>query len=83
MQVGKHLILDKKTQKLRKFTYQDVTYDSDGWADAEKFKPCNYDLVYIKALNKRKIITAWKTPNSWDGFRLPADGNVLYWKRHH
>lgn len=75
--VGSKLTSDNK----KLFSYSMVKYDFDGWADASLFSPADYDLVYLKIENKKKIIPGWYTGNRWDGQKLEEDQKVLFWKR--
>lgn len=76
--------VDKKTGKPKRvevlYTYKDVFYDIDGWADVSKFLPDDYDLVYMK-IDGKKTIPGWICGSSWQGLRLKAEDKVLYWKR--
>lgn len=76
--VGKDMIAGKTNP--RAFTYKDVVYDIDGWADSARFLPCDFDLVILKVEGK-KSISGWSTGASWDGLNLAIGDKVLYWKR--
>lgn len=78
-------VVDKKTGKRKKipvfYSYlKDVIYDIDGWADAKKFLPEDFDLVYMRLKRKRKI-PGWINGLSWHGSRLRPNDEVLFWKR--
>jgi hypothetical protein len=75
---------DKKSGKMKKveilYSYKDVHYDIDGWADSNLFLPDDYDLVYMK-IEGKKIMPGWISATSWNGLRLKPEGKVVYWKR--
>lgn len=79
LKVGVDIIKDKKKGKQRKFSYTDVEYDCDDWADAAKYLPADYDLVHLKT--EKKTISGWRSGNVWAGLRLKGDEKFLYWKR--
>jgi hypothetical protein len=61
-------------------SYLDVSYDNDGWADAKKYLPCDFDLVLLKRKDGR-ILKGWSVSNSWDGLRLKKTDEIVQWKR--
>lgn len=77
-------IVNKKTGRKTKstvfYTYKDVTYDSDGWADVTKYLPEDYDLVYLR-LKRERTIPGWIFEKTWYALRLLKDDVVLFWKR--
>jgi hypothetical protein len=75
--VGKSIV---EGIKPRKFAYRDIPFDEDGWADAERFMPADYDLVFLK-IEGKKSVSGWSTGNSWDGLKLEKADKVKYWKR--
>jgi hypothetical protein len=73
-QVGKQYGLGSK----RLFPYSLVEYGDNGWADANKYLPLEYDLVYVKL--KEKILMGWRSMGKWIGLRF--DNEPVYaWKR--
>lgn len=70
----------EKTYKIDKvkYNYRDVKYDIDGWADAKKFLPANFDLCLLKT--KSKTIHGWYSGLSWDGMNIQESDEILYWK---
>lgn len=82
MKVGVDRIFDAKKCKERKFSYFDIKYDPDKWADASKFLPADFDLVNLKILNRKKYVPAWSNGDKWDGANFRQGYKVLYWKRH-
>lgn len=66
--------------KIRKAIYNDCSYDADGWADASKFLPLEYDLVLMKIKDKKTQI-GWVSFNQWDGLKFGKTDEVLYWKK--
>ena len=80
MKVGLSFV-DKNTGKKRKVKYSDVKYDLCDWADASKYLPADFDLLYLKT--KDKTYVGWSQGKKWDGLNVPKDINVLYWKFKH
>ena len=78
--VEKTVVEDKKTGKQRKFGYRDIPFDQDGWADAKKYLPEDYDLMFLKT--KDKTYNGWSIGTKWDGKSIDSDAEVLYWKRN-
>ncbi len=78
MKVGRDYI--KVGEKERKFAYRDIKFDPDGWADATKFLPADYDLMYLKIKNK-KSAAGWSVGSKWDGLKLAPEDEILYWKK--
>lgn len=68
------------TNKNNLFSYRDVDFDDDGWADAKRFLPHDYDLMYLK-LKDKGVISGWVAYEEWQGLRLKSNDEVLYWKR--
>lgn len=61
------------------FQYKQVLY-LDGWADAQRYLPADYDLVLLK-LDNGRVRAGWSTGCGWDGLKLQPEERVLYWKR--
>jgi len=62
------------------FFYRDVIYDKEGWADASKYLPEDYDLVFLK-IEGKDICHGWSTGQNWDGCNIKRSDNILSWKR--
>ena len=60
-------------------TYSKVEFDKDGWADASKFIPRDFDLCELK-LKDRKARPGWALGPNWDGLNMKPEFEVLYWK---
>jgi hypothetical protein len=71
---------DKKKKVAVLYTYRDVKFDLDGWADSKEYLPEDYNLVYMK-IEGRKTIPGWSIGSSWSGLRLKLTDQVIYWKR--
>lgn len=69
----------KKSREVKHF-YRDVSYDTDGWADAKKWIPADYDLVWMRIKN-RKTIVGWAVGKKWYGLRLRHGDEVEFWKK--
>ncbi len=61
-------------------SYNDVEFDENGWADAEKFLPEDYDLVSIRVEGKKDTY-GWVVGEYWDGVLLRSRDKVIAWKR--
>lgn len=77
MKVGRDYI---EVVRRKKFDYRDVEFDADGWADAKKYLPADYDLMFLKVKDK-KSVSGWHVGKKWDGLRLKKDDEILYWKK--
>jgi hypothetical protein len=66
--------------KNRKFSYRDVRYKRDGWADARKYRPADFDLMFLMFKDKG-CLPGWSVGKKWDGLEIDPDDKVLYWKR--
>ena len=80
MKVGKDIIVDKKTNKIRKLSYRDVEYGIDAWVDANKYLPADFELLYLKIDNS--IYCGWLNGTKWDGKMVNEKHKINYWKRH-
>jgi len=80
------VVPDKKTgkdsQKPIQYTYKDIEYDLEGWANGQKFLPEDFDLVHMR-LKREKTVPGWISGSSWFGLRLKSDDVVVRWKRMH
>lgn len=59
--------------------YSSIPYEQDGWVDAKKFMPADFDLCFLKIKNKKSRF-GWATGFKWDGLNIDEDDEVLYWK---
>jgi hypothetical protein len=85
--VKEHIIVENaKTGKPSKkpiyYSYKDVLYDNNGWADSKKYLPEDFDLVHMR-LEREKTVPGWVSGSSWFGLRFRSDDVVLCWKRMH
>ena len=62
------------------YSYGDVEYDIDGWADVTRFLPNDFDLVFLR-LKRERTIPGWINGQSFEGRKLKPDDVVLFWKR--
>jgi hypothetical protein len=62
------------------YTYRDVFFDIDGWADCKRYLPEDYDLVYMR-LARERTIPGWISGTAWMGIKLKDDDIVKFWKR--
>jgi len=70
----------KTTEESNTFVYKLAQFDENGWADASKFKPIPYDILYLKT-DRNRIIKGWWAEFFFDGYRLKEDEKVLKWKK--
>lgn len=56
-----------------------MKYDVEGWADASKYLPSEFDLCELKT--DIKSDSGWHTGQVWDGLNIKENTKVLYWKR--
>ncbi len=57
-----------------------VKKDIEGWVDAKIYRPCPYDLLWLKTKDKTK--PGWWNGTQWESLRLGEEFQVLYWKMH-
>lgn len=69
----------RKTKE-KEYFYRDVQYDIDGWADATKWLPADYDLVIMR-LKNRPTIVGWSVGKEWISLRLKDNDTVLQWRK--
>ncbi len=60
--------------------YDDIPYNRDGWADAKKYTPDNFDLVKLDT--GKRIVEGWYTGDEWYGLRLKSTEDVILWKKN-
>lgn len=63
------------------YTYKDIRFDVDGWANSKKFLPEDFDLVLLR-LKRERTIPGWINGMKWEGIRLKKDDLVMFWKRN-
>lgn len=63
------------------YTYKDVEFDDEGWADVANFLPADFDLVIIEIAGRKEPIDGWSTGHNWDGLFFQTGDKVLRWKR--
>lgn len=76
--VGKTVIREPGKHS-RKLNYNDVYYGFDGWADASKFRPLEFELVSLQT-DKGKILSGWSTGNHYDSLHFRPEYNIVAWK---
>ena len=59
--------------------YNRVVSDDDGWADASKFLPADYDLCEIMTDEGKK--NGWCHGRSWDGYKIEQGDKIISWRR--
>ena len=79
VEVGRTKTLDDG--KKSRYKYSDVSFDTDGFADADKFHPLKFDLVEGKYVLSSKKANCWWTGKEWLGLRLPPKTKIEKWKR--
>ena len=68
----------------RFFTYPMCEYDHQGFADATKYLPVDFDLCLLECEKDdlKFNVYGWHTGSGWDGFRYNGE-KVLRWKKKH
>ncbi len=61
------------------FSYQDIKYDVDGWADASRYHPKRFDLVHLQT--NLRIKSGWWDGQKYSGFWITPKDEILYWKK--
>jgi hypothetical protein len=64
----------------RKFSYRDIQSESDGWVDASRYLPADYDLMSLKIKGK-DILCGWSVGAKWDGLKIKKSDKILFWKK--
>jgi len=54
-------------------------FDKEGWADAEKYKPIEYDLVELKDKQGKKQ-NGWWTGYHWD-YGIKKINTITHWRQ--
>lgn len=80
LQVGSEYIVGCDPKSRKQITYADTGCDDDGWVDANKFVPVDFDLVLVRT-DKDKTKPGWYCGQRWDGRRISSDEKILFWKR--
>lgn len=62
------------------YSYTDVDFDKNGWADATKYLPDEFDLCYLRTDSGMKI--GWFCGNGWDGKTVEKWDVITKWKRN-
>lgn len=75
--VGK--IKQKIEGKLTYWTYRNIKYDNEGWADGSIYLPDQFDLCILKT-EKEKVIKGWHTGQIWDGLNVKILDKIKFWK---
>lgn len=67
-----------------KFTYNHVRFDKNGWADAKKYLPADFDLVQMKVLRdgRERTYNGWINGEKWEAVRQRERDEVLFWKQN-
>lgn len=79
LKVGRSKFVSPKNQQTYILSYNDVEKDVDGWVDASKYLPIDFDLLIVKT--KESSFPAWSVGNHWDGVRVTDKTEVLFWKK--
>lgn len=70
----------KKVSRDKGHSYLSVPKDFDGWVDASKYVPADYDLCLLK-IEGKSIRPGWISGLNWNGLRVEDKDKVLFWKR--
>lgn len=65
------------------FSYKDIVYEKDGWADASKYLPAECDLCSLIIEGMENPISGWIIGKCWDSARFEGlrKPNVIFWKQ--
>jgi len=65
------------------FSYKEITFDDNGWADSNKFIPLAYDLVTMRVERggEKIIYNGWWTGTQWEARKNKNHDKVLEWKK--
>ena len=67
-------------EKINTFRYLLTNFNSEGWADATRFRPIPFDLVLVETLQGKKF-PAWWNQHKWEGLHLKSSDSIKRWKR--
>lgn len=70
----------EEIKKSPRYSYYDVQFNEDGWADAQLYLPADYDLLTLIVRGRGKV-SGWSVGHFWDGGNLRKQDKVLFWKR--
>lgn len=70
----------KRVEESNTFVYKVTQFDENGWADATKYKPIPYDMIYLQT-NYERVVKGWWAEFFFDGLRLKPDEIVVKWKK--
>lgn len=66
------------------WTYADVEYTPDGWADASMYRPLSCDMITLRIVSSYdgsiREINAWWDGQKWDGIRLRKADKIVSWR---
>jgi len=71
----------KKVVPALGFSYREIPCDPDGWIDASKYLPADFDLCRLMVEGKKRHMTGWVVEGNWFGRRIDSKDKVLFWKR--
>lgn len=81
LKVGISKIGEGKGKTKNKFLdYASIPYDKDGYADAMKYCPSNYDLLQM-VTDGGRIRMGWWTGNEYYSRKLKPEESVIAWKK--
>ncbi len=76
LKVGRDLFPGKEC----KTSYKNIYYDRDGWVDAKKYLPSDYDLVMIM-FSTGEVTYGWTMGKNWQGVLVTHETVVKSWKK--
>lgn len=76
-----HVSSKNPPEKIRFLRWEDVDYDEEGWALADKWLPHRYDIVMLKTNIYKNPMPGWWSGKGWDGRRAKKGMRVQKWKR--
>jgi hypothetical protein len=66
----------------RVLRYSDLPRSNTGWITDLRFRPYNFDLVFLKVKDRDKPVSAWWSGRIWEGRLWKQEYKVLAWKRN-
>lgn len=66
----------------RLLRYSDLPRSDSGWITDLRFRPYNFDLVFLRVKDRDKPVAAWWSGKAWEGRLFKTEYSVSAWKRN-
>lgn len=66
--------------KSKKISYKHAIRDEEGWIDASRFLPEDFDMVEIKSDGLKQVF-GWCMGKCWDGLYVKPKMKIKFWKK--